>query len=748
MSSSRTNARPRHSIGFGIEKLAYASTAHPRIFWALIGLITILAFLILPSIRFDSNIIRMYQGSGSQYDTFADVRNKFGMFETDLFIFVDAADLSDPAAFEAERALAEELALTDNVAAVLSPFSLRLPNPDGGTVAALPLDLTTKEQISAAFDDLLATLPLASNLISEDHTQMKMVVMPRVTDDASSDKALDAVQETVNFMADPSINITIGGQLVWMRNLLALAGQDQLMLNVSGLVIAVVLALVIFRHPVLALVVSISPAIIAVWTMAATLYLFGAVTFFTMVLATLMMMFGFAESVYFVSMWQRAKRRGLTGLEAVRDTIREVCPATVLSMLTTTAAFVSLIPAPGKGIKEFAYGGAVGTVLGLFALLTILPLLLMAADRFLPASMFRPEASESKLEKWYANLVRRFARPVALFAVVITVLMLAPYAHIKANFSILDLVPKQLLNIQPTIDGTDSTGVGGIAPVYMAVRLDDDGSSVSLADLERIKTVSTIMQDAVGAGRVLSLAEFADFGSPEQTDGILEAIGPDLANRFITRDGKEAMLTAFADPNATGEQLKARLVDLSQRVAAEGIEASLPTGFRVLTTYESEHLIDQMEFSLFTAIFLAIGMIGLAFSEWRIIALATIPNLFPLLAAVSYLYFSGTGQTMTSVMVLTIAFGVAVNDTIHFLAAYRHHRENRPRLAAISAAVRQVGKSMIVTTSILCTGVLATLFSVMPQVQTFGAIFIGAMVFALIGDLVFLPAIIAASKRD
>ncbi|MCB1517976.1 MAG: hypothetical protein KDJ19_10240, partial [Hyphomicrobiaceae bacterium] len=70
------------------------------------------------------------------------------------------------------------------------------------------------------------------------------------------------------------------------------------------------------------------------------------------------------------------------------------------------------------------------------------------------------------------------------------------------------------------------------------------------------------------------------------------------------------------------------------------------------------------------------------------------------------------------------------------------------RLPAISAAVRQVGKSMMVTTSILCTGVLATLFSVMPQVQTFGEIFIGAMIFALIGDLVFLPAIIAASKGE
>lgn len=746
MTQSVSADKTRRTIGFGIEKLGHVAIANPLIFWAIIALITVAALSILPRAKFDSNLVNMYEGSGAQYDTFSEVRTKFGMFESDLFIIVDAPDLADPEAFNAARLLSEDLSLTDHVAAVLSPFSLRLPTPEGTTVPAFPLELQTQEQIAGAFEQLNTQLPLAANLGKPDRTQISMIVMPRIIDGESGAKALAAIQETVNFYADEPIIVTIGGQPVWMDKLLALAGNDQIMLNVAGLIIASALALIIFRNPLLAGVVTVAPFLIAMWAMAATLAMFGSISFFTMVLATLMMMLSFAESVYFVLMWQREKRRGLLGVEAVRATMLEVAPATVLSMITTGVAFMSLSLAPGRGIKEFAIGGTVGTFLALVALLTILPLLLLAVDRFLPNSLFKPVPEEANWQRVYAGLVRRYAGPVAFFAVVLSVLLMAPYAHIKSSFSVLDLVPKSLLETEGG-DDSDTTGIGGIAPVYLVLDLDDDGSSVSTNDLEKIKTVSVMMQEEVGAGQVLSLAEFGDFGSPEETDALLEAIGPDLANRFITRDGSQSMLTAFADPTASGEELKERLANLTARVSEADIVSTLPTGFRVLTTYESENLIDQMEFGLFTAVILSILLIGFAFREWRIMILSAIPNMFPLLAVVCYLYFSGTGQTMTSVMVLTIAFGVAVNDTIHFLNAYRHNRMTMERYKAISASTRQVGKSMLTTTAILCAGVVATLFSAMPQVNTFGEIFMGAMLAALIGDLIFLPAIIAATRK-
>lgn len=737
----------RSSIGFGVERLARAAVNRPMLFWGILLVIIIAALTVMPRLKFDSNLIRMYEGSGAQYENFADVRQKFGMFETDLFIFVRSPDLTEPERLEAARLISEELAITPHIATVLSPFILRLPQEDGTTTPAFPLGLDTKEQVAQAYDTLDASLPLANNLINPERTQMTMVVMPLVSENSTSADTYAAIVDALSYLDLSSVEVEIGGQPVWMNNLLNMAGGDQIMLNLVGMVIAIVLALMVFRHPLLALMVIIAPVTIAMWALAITVQLFGSITFFTMVLATLMMMLSFAESIYFVRTWQNQKRGGLTGKDAVLATIEIVSPATVLSMATTTIAFLSLYFAPGRGIEEFAIGGAVGTMMAMFGLLTLLPLLLLAVDKYLPATLFRPSKPNMALQNFLTTMITRFARPVALGGVILVVMLLAPYAHIKPTFTIQQLIPESLLDNQPGV-GNGDTGVGGIAPVYVSIKLDEDTDNVSREEFEQIQLVGQLMEEEIGAGQVLSLAQFGDFGSPESIRQMLDNLGPDLSNRFITPDGTEALMTGFADPNNTSTELKEKLANLSARMAEEGIDASLPTGFRVLTTYESENLIDQMEVSLFTAIVLTVLLIGLAFREFRILALSIVPNLFPVLAVVAFQYFTGIGQTMTSVIALTIAFGVAVNDTIHLLNTYRHYRQTMPQLPAIREAITHVGKAMLTTTAILCAGVVATLFSAMPQINEFGELFIGAMLFALLGDLIFLPAIIAASKRS
>lgn len=745
---------PRRSIGFGIERVGNFALSHKLITWIVLIAITTAAMVMMPRLKFDSDFMRMYEGSGEQFSTFDDVRQKFGMFETDLFIFVRSDDLTQPERLQAARMLAEEFALTSKVAATLSPFSLRLPQPDGGTSAALPLGLDTPEKVRNAYETMYESLPLAENLINADFTQITLVVMPDLSDGVTT--AQDTYRELLeakayldeNFEEMKSVEVIFGGQPVWLEQLLNAAGDDQLRLNVVGAVISLILALVVFRHPLLAGMVLITPFIIATWAMAITVFMFGAITFFTMVLATLMMMLSFAESIYFVRTWQLQKRAGFVGKEAIFETMRIVYPATVLSMATTSLAFLSLTFAPGRGIFEFAIGGAVSTGFALFGLMSLLPLLLHTVDRFLPASMFTPSKPNETLQNFLTTVISRFSRPVALGGVVIVVLLLAPYANIKPVFSIHQLIPKDLLNSQPSVGSGNETGVGGIAPVYVTIKLDDDGENVSLEEFNQIKFVGQVMEEEVGAGQVLSLAQFGEFGSTENIKNMLQNLGPNLSNRFITSDGKEAMMTGFSNPNSTSSELRAALGKLSERLEEAGIDASLPTGFRVLTTYESENLIDQMEISLFTAMIATIFIIGLAFGEFRMMILTIVPNLFPVLAVVAYQYFFGIGQTMTSVIALTIAFGVAVNDTIHLLNTYRHYRQQYQRMEAIIEAITHVGKSMITTTAILGAGIFATLFSNMPQVNSFGQLFVAAMGFALIGDLIFLPAIIAATKRE
>ena len=99
-------------------------------------------------------------------------------------------------------------------------------------------------------------------------------------------------------------------------------------------------------------------------------------------------------------------------------------------------------------------------------------------------------------------------------------------------------------------------------------------------------------------------------------------------------------------------------------------------------------------------------------------------------------------------MPLTIAFGIAVDDTVHFLSAYTgRRRRGRTRLVSIQRAYRRTGPAMAATTIILCTGLLVTLVSQLPMVHLFGWLTALTLAAAFFADMILLPAILMVVSR-
>ena len=144
-----------------------------------------------------------------------------------------------------------------------------------------------------------------------------------------------------------------------------------------------------------------------------------------------------------------------------------------------------------------------------------------------------------------------------------------------------------------------------------------------------------------------------------------------------------------------------------------------------------------------------LALIGFAFQSFRVALASAIPNLFPVLGTEAWLYFTGQGLQLTTVIALTIAFGIAVDDTVHFLSHYLHSRreEGRPHMEAVKHTLDRIGGAIIATTIILCSGVVIVTFSDLPQVALFGTLFVSTLAFAVIGDLFILPALLAAGGK-
>jgi predicted RND superfamily exporter protein len=224
-----------------------------------------------------------------------------------------------------------------------------------------------------------------------------------------------------------------------------------------------------------------------------------------------------------------------------------------------------------------------------------------------------------------------------------------------------------------------------------------------------------------------------------------------LTKRFINADQNGALVTGRIvnlDASQTVPIVRRLEKDLQTLRDAYPDVTFQVTGLPAVAALQSDNMIRQLSYGLLIAIILAIAMIGVAFRSVSIAAISVAPNLFPLVATGAMLYALGGGLEYASVIAFTVAFGLAVDDTIHFLNRLVTE-ENRSESA--EKAVRQtlfvVGPVLVLTTIVLVLGLAVTIFSAVPPTQLFGRLAMTMLAAALIADMLFLPAIILTLRK-
>jgi predicted RND superfamily exporter protein len=288
-----------------------------------------------------------------------------------------------------------------------------------------------------------------------------------------------------------------------------------------------------------------------------------------------------------------------------------------------------------------------------------------------------------------------------------------------------------------------------VAPLYISVPLKQGLADVGDEDFETVKTVHAIVEKYLGKNKVISAAAFTHYTESGFTrEQIFSAVG-DLRRRFVTDDGMNALVTGFMPTIIASDELERLKEGIENDIKAAGIEGATVGGFRVMTTYATDTIVRGLQMDLTISVIVNLFLIGWAFMSWRVALATAIPNLFPILGTEAWLWWSGAGLQLTTVLSLTIAFGIAVDDTTHFLSHYLHSRreEGKSHAEAIHHTMERIGGAIVAATLILCSGTAIVMFSALPQVALFGTLFVITLGFALIGDVFILPALLVAGGR-
>ncbi len=610
--------------------------------------------------------------------------------------------------------------------------------------------MLTADEVAMALGDLQQNDPMMRNLITPDLTGVVIIMFPNpdVVRERGAKAMIESLRETIAPYDSGALSIEITGPPIWTTEMLNAAVDDQIKFTVWGFGLGALIALLALRSFFGALIVAATPFLAVMWSMGIILLCFGSFSFLTIIVTTLVLVISFAESMFFVFNWLAYWRDGMEPNKAVDATVKLVGPAAALTMLTTFVSFASLSLTPGQGVREFSIAGSIGTFLLYVCLMTFLPLLLKLAIRL---GFKAPPRSSIVLTaplplSWF--LARRFGRPISILAIIVTIALFVPYVLIKPHFSFEDFVAKDSTALS-TAEEID-TGVGGVAPLYVRVPLSGNDPNIGEADFEKVQTVHRIVEKHLGVNKVISAASMVDYTDSGFTrEEVFDAVGPFMRKRFVTDDGTQALVTGFMPTIIESDVLKDLVVSLQNDMRAAGITDAEVGGFRILTTFATDDIVRGLQLDLTLSVLVNLGLIGFAFQSFRVALASAIPNLFPVLGTEAWLYFSGQGLQLTTVIALTIAFGIAVDDTVHFLSHYLHARrdEGLDHVEAVKHTLHRIGGAIVATTIILCSGVVIVTFSELPQVALFGTLFVSTLAFAVIGDLFILPAMLMAGGK-
>ena len=174
------------------------------------------------------------------------------------------------------------------------------------------------------------------------------------------------------------------------------------------------------------------------------------------------------------------------------------------------------------------------------------------------------------------------------------------------------------------------------------------------------------------------------------------------------------------------------------------------TGTSVVFLEGTTYLVKNLFISLFLAILLISLFMAWMFNSFRMVVVSLIPNLIPLLITASIMGYFGISIKPSTILVFSIAFGISVDDTIHFLAKYRQelkYRNNNIK-ASVVAAINETGVSMFYTSIVLFFGFFIFIASQFGGTIALGLLVSITLLIALMSNLIVLPAMLLSLEKS
>jgi len=752
-------------VGWGLHRLGHLAQNAPWLALLVVLLISAAAGYGITKVETNTSLDALFKSKTPEFLRYEEMREAFPLNERDAILVVTAARPFSPDDIELLRDLHLELQLLPEAEGVFSLFSVRgEPDAEGYASPIVPDELPEGEAFARMMESVAAEPFVADKLLRSTPTGGQALVIVVGLKSAAVDKAriaqsIDNVEASTDGMLTGSgLGSKLLGVPVMQRVVHEASASDRLVFNTVGFLVGLFMCVAFFRQPKLVAIAAVCPIISVFWSFG-ILGLSGIeITFLMNAIPPLIMVISFAEAMHMTYGIRRGLRDGFTLPDATRHVIDTVGPASVLTTVTTAAAFLSLLISQSESIREFGIVGAmaiVGIFLVTMLVVPALATLILRGTEGGERTRFAVWATDIGTDRACERLALWIPRRPLLIAgigIALSVVCAGMYFSLEPRFRLTEQVPKSLREEIATTEKI--SGLVASSPLFAVVRYPEGESPASDRLRGVLSAVNGILAGQNTVGNVWSLG-LIERQFPSMSSEELAAYIGDLPDQFrhrLMNEEKRTLLVTghFPDLDATAmaaaiSRIEAELEPL--RSANPDLSIEL-TGVSAVSAIHATTMISDLYSNLTLEILVVMAILGIAFRSVVVPILAFLPNVFPILASGALLYLLDFGVDYAGIIGLTVAFGIAVDDTVHFVTRYNHERNSGDDvLMSVTTSIRHVGPVMAITTIVIMCGVGVTVFGQMPQTRIFGAVVIVTLFSALAAELLLTPALILLPQR-
>jgi len=637
----------------------------------------------------------------------------------------------------------------------------------------------TRPQTQVELDSLckrVKNLPFYKGLLYNPENQATILAVTLDKNKVNSKKRFELFSDiealVTDYENDSGVDVHYSG-LPFIRTKMSKIIKDELLMFTGVTIIIASLLLLLFFRSFKALFYPLIVMLVAVvWVLGFLQTLGFEITILTGILPPLIIVLTVENNIFLLNKYHSEYRSHKQRVKALARMIQRVGVAMFLTNLTTAIGFAAFIITRNRLLVEFGVIASLSIMMVFVLSITLIPIFFSFGSD--PKSRHLKHLDRKGLSKiidFTENIVLNKRTYIYIVTSIIIIIGFIGMSLLETTGNVVDDIPQDGEIYEDLV--FLETEFNGILPFEIMIDTKKPRGVLKASTLKRLDrlqdTLATYKEfsKSISVADVVKIAKQAYYNGDPAKYSLLNSREKAFVMSYLPKDmgqNKRTLLNSFVDSNMQITRISVQMANISSP-EIDALKADLepkinaifsPKKYDVLLTGTSVVFLEGTKFlvnNLLLSLFLAVMVIGAImwalFNSFRMAAIALIPNLIPQVLTAALMGYYGIPLKPSTILIFSIALGISVDNTIHFLSRYRmelKHHSNNIKLAVINA-FHETANSMIYSSVVLFLGFSVFMLSSFGGTQSLGKLISFTLVAAMLSNLVLLPSLILTLNK-